>query len=140
MTNVIYHQGIVEDIDGSHVRVRIEQTSACSGCSIRSRCTAVDSIEKLIDVTMPKDATFIVGDHVQIVGEVSLGLHAVMWAFVWPLLILLFFLLLFIIWSGNEILSSLGAVVLLIPYYYILWLKRAKFKQKFLFTIKSNNQ
>lgn len=50
MTDIIKHRGIVENIEGSHVRVRIVQTSACSACSVKEHCNASESKEKLIDV------------------------------------------------------------------------------------------
>ena len=47
MTDIIKHRGIVENIEGSHVRVRIVQTSACSACSCllyTSRYTPIKSL------------------------------------------------------------------------------------------------
>lgn len=51
MTNIITHQGIVENISGSQVFVRIIQTSACSTCSVKGHCSSADSKEKVIEVT-----------------------------------------------------------------------------------------
>ena len=50
MTDKIKHLGVVEKVDGSHVTVRIVQTSACSSCSAKGLCNASESKEKLIDV------------------------------------------------------------------------------------------
>ena len=50
MTDKIKHLGIVESINGSYLKVRIVQTSACSACSIKGHCSAAESKEKLIDV------------------------------------------------------------------------------------------
>ena len=50
MSDLIKHQGIVEKVDGMHVKVRIVQTSACSSCSAKGLCNASESKEKLIDV------------------------------------------------------------------------------------------
>lgn len=49
MTDKIKHLGIVESINGSYLKVRIVQTSACSACSIKGHCSAAESKEKLID-------------------------------------------------------------------------------------------
>ena len=54
MANTIKHQGIVENINGSHLQVRIIQTSACASCSVKGHCTSADTKEKLVDVA---DAT-----------------------------------------------------------------------------------
>ena len=50
MADIIKHRGIVEKIDGSHIVVRIVQTSACSACSAKGLCNASESKEKQIDV------------------------------------------------------------------------------------------
>ena len=62
MTDIIKHRGIVENIEGSHVRVRIVQTSACSACSVKGHCNASESKEKLIDVFDMKASSYRIGD------------------------------------------------------------------------------
>ncbi len=50
MTDIIEHHGIVENINGSHLKVRIVQTSACAACSAKGHCALADTKEKLITV------------------------------------------------------------------------------------------
>ena len=66
MTDIIKHRGIVENIEGSHVRVRIVQTSACSACSVKGHCNASESKEKLIDVFDMKASSYRIGEEVMI--------------------------------------------------------------------------
>ena len=90
MTNNIKHLGIVENIDGFHLKVRIVQTSACSSCSIKGHCSASETKEKLIDVYNPNPSLNPqVGQRVMITGSASMGMKAVGWAFIMPFLILL---------------------------------------------------
>ena len=49
--NTIKHLGIVENIQGSHLSVRIVQTSACAACSAKGHCSSADSKDKIIDIT-----------------------------------------------------------------------------------------
>ena len=44
--NTIKHLGIVENIQGSHLSVRIVQTSACAACSAKGHCSSADSRTK----------------------------------------------------------------------------------------------
>ena len=83
MSESIEHPGIVEQVDGSKVRVRITQYSACAGCHAKSACTISDRKDKWIDV---EDASgdYHTGEAVVIVGENSLGREAVLLAFVLP--------------------------------------------------------
>lgn len=138
MANVITHQGVVENIDDAHVFVRIIQTSACASCSVKGHCSSADSKEKILEINAPY-ASYKIGDQVTVVGQTSMGMKAVLLAFFIPFLILVFSLfILMSILDGNELLSGLISLGLLIPYYYAIWLNRTKLKNKFSFTIKPN--
>jgi sigma-E factor negative regulatory protein RseC len=136
MKKEVYHSGIIENIDGSTLYVRIEQATACNSCQAKRLCMAADSAVKIITVDVDDPSKFEIGSKVEVSGESELGLRAVWWAFVLPLIILLFFLIFLIYLTRDELISSFGSIALLIPYYYILWLKRNKFKNKFAFSIK----
>ena len=136
MTNVIKHQGIVENINGSHLQVRIIQTSACAACSIKGHCTSADTKEKLIDVIDEQASRYRCGDQVWVMGELRMGAQAVLYAFVLPFLLVVGALFAFMAMWSDELLSALSALALLIPYYYILWLNRSRLKRKFSFCIQ----
>ena len=51
MSNKIKHSGVVDGVDGTTVRVRILQSSACSACKVASHCNASETKEKLVEVT-----------------------------------------------------------------------------------------
>ena len=113
--NTIKHLGIVENIQGSHLSVRIVQTSACAACSVKGHCSSADSKDKIIDIIDTAAASYQVGENVMVVGETSMGMMAVPLAFIIP------------------------SLAVLVPYYYILWLNKTRLKQKFSFTIKPIN-
>ena len=50
MRNKISHSGVIDRIDGGHVKVRIVQTSACAACKVAGYCNAAESKEKIVDV------------------------------------------------------------------------------------------
>ncbi|MBQ8672799.1 MAG: SoxR reducing system RseC family protein [Bacteroides sp.] len=135
MADTIKHQGIVENIDGSRLQVRIVQTSACAACSAKGHCTSADTKEKLIDVTVGEDESYRVGDRVWVIGELSMGILAVLLAFVLPFLVVLVSLFLFMNVWGDELGAALCSLALLIPYYYILKLNRSKLGKKFSFSV-----
>ena len=56
MSNKIKHSGVVDGVDGTTVRVRILQSSACSACKVASHCNASETKEKLVEVmpTLPR--------------------------------------------------------------------------------------
>lgn len=139
MANVITHQGIVENIDDAHVFVRIVQTSACASCSVKGHCSSADSKEKVLEINTPY-TSYKIGDHVTVVGETSMGMTAVLLAFFIPFLVLVISLFVFMsVLDGNELLSGLLSLGLLVPYYIVLWLNKTRLKKNFSFTIKPIN-
>ena len=89
MADTIKHQGIVENIIGSQIFVRIVQTTGCASCSARGYCSSSESKEKTIEVTDYDSMNYNVGDFVEITGQTSMGMMAVLWAFILPFLILI---------------------------------------------------
>ncbi len=137
MTNIIKHQGTVEHIEGTHVQVRIIQTSACSSCSAKSLCHSSESKEKLIDIYDADTTSLIIGQEVTIYGTTSMGMRAVGLAFGIPFLILIAVLVLcYKMTLGNELVSALVALMSLIPYYIFVYAIRNRIKKTFAFKIK----
>ena len=137
--NTIKHLGIVESIQGSHLSVRIVQTSACAACSAKGHCSSADSKDKIIDIMDTAAASYQVGERVMVVGETSMGMMVVVLAFIIPFVLLIFSLFLFMSLIGNELYAALLSLTVLVPYYFILWLNKTRLKQKFSFTIKPIN-
>ena len=137
--NTIKHLGIVENIQGSHLSVRIVQTSACAACSAKGHCSSADSKDKIIDIIDTAASSYRVGEKVMVIGETSMGMMAVVLAFIIPFVLLIFSLFLFMALTENELYSALLSLAILIPYYFILWLNETRLKQKFSFTIKPIN-
>ena len=137
--NTIKHLGIVENIQGSHLSVRIVQTSACAACSVKGHCSSADSKDKIIDIIDTAAASYQVGENVMVVGETSMGMQAVALAFIIPFVLLIFTLFLFMALIENELYAALLSLAVLVPYYYILWLNKTRLKQKYSFTIKPIN-
>lgn len=140
MTDTIKHLGTVEHIEGTHMQVRIVQTSACSSCTAKAYCHSSESKEKLIDIYDTDTSGFRLGEEVMIYGTTSMGMRAVVLAFGIPFLILI--IALFIAYScmeGDEVLSGMIALLSVVPYYAILYLCKDKLKKKFSFTLKTIN-
>ena len=129
----------MENINGSHLQVRIIQTSACASCSIKGHCSSADTKEKLIDVTDDNVSSYQPGDRVWVIGELSMGVMAVLLAFILPFLVLIFSLFIFMAIWNDELGSALCSLALLISYYYILWLNKSRLGKKFSFSISPMN-
>ena len=136
MADIIKHRGVVEKVDGSHVVVRIVQTSACSACSAKGLCNASESKEKQIDI-YGVQGSYQIGDKVVVCGTTSMGMRAVLLAFGVPLLVLL--LALFVtmrVTDGDALLSALVALLAVMPYYLVIYLMKDKLNKTFSFVIE----
>lgn len=138
MSQNIRHNGIIERIEGDSVFVRIVQQSACSGCHAKSMCSAAESKVKVIEIT-DYSGKYQVNEDVTICGQSSLGLQAVLLAFVLPLVIVIGMIAIghSIGWEDGT--NALVGLLTLLPYYSILYLKRDKLKKKFVFTLQKAN-
>ena len=111
--NTIKHLGIVENIQGSHLSVRIVQTSACAACSAKGHCSSADSKDKIIDIIDTAASSYQVGEKVMVVGETSMGMMAVVLAFVLPFVLLIFSLFLLMALIENELYAALLSLAVL---------------------------
>ena len=136
MADIIKHRGIVEKIDGSHIVVRIVQTSACSACSAKGLCNASESKEKQIDVYEVNPA-YRIGEEVILCGTTSMGMKAVFLAFGIPVFLLLAALFVTMrVTDGDALLSAIVALVAVVPYYAVLYLMKDKMNKTFSFVIE----
>ena len=136
MADIIKHRGIVEKVDGSHIVVRIVQTSACSACSAKGLCNASESKEKQIDV-YETNPSYQIGEEVVLCGTTSMGMRAVLLAFGVPLLIVMIALGLSMkLTDDDALLSSTIAVLSVVPYYIVIYACKEKLNRTFSFTIE----
>ena len=135
MADIIKHRGIVEKVEGSHVVVRIVQTSACAACSAKGLCNASESKEKQIDV-YEVNASYRKGEEVVLCGTTSMGMRAVFLAFGIPMLLLMVALFVTMrVTDGDALVSSLVALFAVVPYYLFIYFMKDKLNKTFSFTI-----
>ena len=121
MADIIKHRGIVEKVDGTHITVRIVQTSACAACSAKGLCNASESKEKQIDV-YEVNPSYQIGEEVVLCGTTSMGMRAVLLAFGVPLLIVMIALGVSMkMTDDNALFSSFIALLSVIPYYIVIY-------------------
>ena len=77
-----------------------------------------------------------VGDEVQVLTKISMGLKAVWISYVIPLLILMILILSLSSVIGNEVVVGLVSVAGVALYYLSIWLLRDRLADEFVFYIK----
>lgn len=135
MSETIKHDGVVESVKGKIARVKILQVSACSTCNAKSVCNASDQQEKVVDALLG-DTKVYVGEHVNVVGEKSIAVKAVLIAFVVPFVLMLVVLFAVDNFTNNELKSGLAALGVLIPYFFVVYLFRNALQKQMQFHIE----
>ena len=132
----ICHPGIIDRIDGSRLYVRIESQSACGHCRAKSYCGMVESVDKIVEVTTSDADAYGPGQKVEVILQRSLGYKALLMGYMLPFLILLAGLFSIYLLTGKEGLSALLALLLMVPYYTLLYRYRDRLRSTFHFTVR----
>lgn len=132
--NYIEHKGKVERIDKHKVFVRIEQTTACQGCHASPVCLSVNKKDKIIEVN-DFSGCFFVQEEVIVSVKQTMGLMAAVIAFILPFLSVILSVIAGIYITGSEAVGGMLGLLILFPYYFILYLFRDKIKKKFVFSL-----
>lgn len=135
-SGTIIHPGIIEKISGEKVFVRILSQSACSSCHAKGACTIADIEEKIIEAEMDPSENRKIGEQVMVKMEESLGQKAVILGYVLPLFVLVGSIILFLSLLKSEGLAALLSILMLVPYYFVLYLFRNSLRKKFNFRIE----
>lgn len=131
----ICHLGRITAIKDNIISVEINSQSACTQCPARSKCSMTESVSKNIDIAVFSNKHYKVGEEVKVGLTVSQGYKAVIYGYVFPLLLILGTLVITSILGWNEGFSGISSIIILIPYYLGLFLNRKKLHQQFNFTI-----
>ena len=133
--NQIEHKGTVALVGRNFVRVDIEVMEACGSCASRKACAMGQGTTREIMVYTDDAQNYSIGEVANVTARQSLGLIAVLFCYVAPLVVLVGALAVAISLGCSEGLSaliSLGSTALC---YTILYLFRSKISRKVVFTI-----
>ncbi len=131
----IEHSGVVDSIEKRHLKIRIVSESACAGCHAKGSCTAADLQDKIVDVFQPEEG-FEIGQKVMLVGKSSIGSKAAVLAYVIPIILVLTTLITTFSITAQELLAGVVSLVILVPYYTVIYFLKDKLQQTFSFTVK----
>ena len=133
----ISHEGVVTRITDDELEIKILAQSACAACHAKSACGMGEQAEKILTVPRPKGKDFAIGQKVNVRMAIGQGNKAAVLAYLIPILLLLAVLFACLGLGVNEGLSALISIVALIPYYFVLYLKRDKLRKQFDYTIEA---
>ena len=134
--NEIIHSGKILEITPDFTTVQILVSSACASCHAKAMCGMSEEEEKVIMVPTDPYADHKVGDEVQVMTKMSMGLKAVWISYVIPLAILMILILSLSGVIESEVYRALTAIGGVAVYYLFVWLFRNKLSNEFVFYIK----
>ncbi len=127
----ITHEGIAFRVESGKVFVKIESLSACANCHARGACSSLDKSSKIIEAYA--DEPISVGESVIVEMSESLGLLAVFYVFVIPMIIFLIFMGVIYSFTGNDFLSVISASSTFVVYFFILYRMKHRLTKSFIF-------
>ena len=136
IANQITHDGIIKHITDDKIIVSIVSMASCASCQVKGACSASDVEEKIVEVKRKPGKEYNRGDFVTIVTNTSVGAWAVMFGYVFPLIVVVIALIVFTNMIEDEGIAGLISISILIPYYFILYLSRKKMSDSFEFTLR----
>ena len=135
-TDTIKHEGVISRIDDNFLEVKIQSTSACAACHIKSACGMGESKEKTIVVPRPEGKSFEPGQRVTITMAVSQGNKAAFIAYFIPFVVLVATLFVLLSFNVHEVVAALASLASLVVCYLIIYVFRGKIDKKFLYEVE----
>ena len=135
MGEIVSHEGIVTNIKGDDVEVKILSKSACASCNIKTACNMSEMQEKIITISAPKDKKLSIGQEVKVCMALRQANRAVIFAYAIPSIILISMIFILNYLKIDEGINALISIGSLVPYYIILYLFKKKIKSKFKYEI-----
>ncbi|NLE64275.1 MAG: SoxR reducing system RseC family protein [Bacteroidales bacterium] len=129
------HEGEIVGIDNDYVHVKILLKEACQNCDSKKACMVFTSRERIIDIKSEQSQLFEIGEKVNVHMATAVGMKAVLYAYVLPVIFLLTSILLGSRYIQKEIIVIAIGLGILVLYYILLYFLKSKINRTFTFTI-----
>jgi sigma-E factor negative regulatory protein RseC len=134
MSSRIEHKGTVSQITDNIISVKFTAESACTACHAKGVCGAAEMEDKSVEIVHPA-GRFEIGETVRVVLSQNLGYRALLFGYLFPFMLVVVVLIAMLSFT-NELLAGLTSLVILIPYYLLLYIKRGSLRKQFRFFLE----
>lgn len=131
----IVHEGTVLEIIGNMVVVSVTAQSACGDCKVKGLCGMTEAVDKEVSVYDRQAADYRVGETVVVGIGTAMGVKAVLWAYIAPLLLMLATLFITKELGMTELASGLTTLGATAVYFIVLAAFRKKLEREIVFKI-----
>ncbi|MBQ6236962.1 MAG: SoxR reducing system RseC family protein [Bacteroidales bacterium] len=138
--SIATHDGVVVSIQEQKVTVEMHVISACSTCKAHEKCAFVDKDDKIVQIETPDWKDYAVGDNVIVSVDESLGLLAVLLAYILPAILIIGSVVLLSRISDSEVLVAFTSIAITALYFLILYRAHHRLQKKFSFSLKKEEK
>lgn len=133
----VEHKAIVREVDVANnlVKVRIDDIEECGDCPASNLCGAKGETSNLVTISTPMASRYRVDDIVNVRGTERMHRKAIMYATVFPCVILVATMVGIYLLTSSQLAAALSGLGMMIVFYLVLWLCRNKIAHEFIFTI-----
>ena len=128
------HFGIVRSIIGGEIEVGVDPPVACSSCEVASSCGLSDKDEKIINV-QDSTSAYQIGEKVEVSYHEKLSNKALIIVYILPLIVIVASVYITQLFTRNELIIGLVALLSLIPYFLLFKLFNKSISSIFSFSI-----
>jgi len=132
---MINHIGKVLAVGEGEIFVSVERGEACGKCENKKSCAMLVSSDQTVKIKDIDFQNYTVGEMVTVSLKTSLGLKAVLLAYVLPLVVLLLSLVVGFQCFASELLQVATALIPTVIYYIILYGFRNRIEKEFKLSI-----
>lgn len=131
----IKHKAQIIRTAPQELTLKITRQTACGTCPAAGLCGMKEDKDQIFSIAVPDSGNYRIGDSVMVELNPHLGWLAVLFCYGLPLFLMLFTLFICDCIGKNEIFSGITAIIILIPYFFLLFLGKKYFKKKFTFIV-----
>ena len=126
--------GIIQDITGDVITIKISRSEACGDCQIKNYCH--NNAEQMIKINCSNAADWHIKDKVNLYLSDGWLLKSVFWCYILPLWVMLGAIVCGFAITKSEIVGGISGIIILIMYYFGLFLGNKFFAKQIKYEIK----
>lgn len=135
LAKTVEHIGRVQEITLNDIKVAIQPQASCVGCQAQAVCGNDNKNEKFV-VVHRQNHNYIVGETVKVILLQSLGFWALFVSYILPIILVFATLIIFIKIGFNEGFAGLFSLLVLVPYFFIIYCLKGSISKKINFDIQ----
>ena len=134
--NQVCSQAVVKEVQDTYIIAEIVVQSACAACHAKGACGVSERKQEKLKIDLPNPEIFTVGEVVSVEMKQTLGMKAVVIAYLFPFIVLALGLFVTYALTKQELISVGVSFGLTAIYYFIISKLKDKFEKEFVFSIK----